>query len=430
MRFSLAVQRRRGISKTVVSVLLTIAIAVVSCLRIPGQDSMQKILWTAMAVVGMVQIGSSIFDWRVPDWLKPKSEQALYLLIWMFVPFGLISIYSVVYCTLVGDQIGTTVQSITTTGYIFVDVFMAAFLLNAFGRNAIRLLSIAVILSYGCTFVIASLQVGAGNILAELQKSGVKNLFESHDVGVAVVPLVMAHLFIIMREGKERPNRMVDAFILVGLFIVLILCGKRSAYLSLCVGTLVALFLYVTRKVSFPWMTALCIMGFMVCFLYVVFIHTGLLDILKDGFGTLSDRYYVWKWFDAQYTLLPTYLGKGLGYVHRYMINGIGPGLVTVYGYLHNSVLQIYIEAGFIGFMIWFGVYFGVLPRKARLIGGEWLRGFVVINMLAMAAMFTIDNTLTYPVYQVSLMVSMGAVLMQESSEKPQVAKREIVKCE
>ena len=69
MRFSLAMQRRRGISKTVVSVLLTIAIAVVSCLRIPGQDSMQKILWTAMAVVGMVQIGSSIFDWRVPDWL-------------------------------------------------------------------------------------------------------------------------------------------------------------------------------------------------------------------------------------------------------------------------------------------------------------------------------------------------------------------------
>lgn len=389
---------------------------------------MQKVLWMALALAGIVQLGSSVFNWQVPDWIRPKSEQALRLLIWMFVPFGLVSVYSVVYCSLTGDQIGTAAQSITTAGYIFVDVFMAAFLLSVFGRNTIRVLSAAVILSYGCTFVIASFQVGAGNILVELQKSGEKNLFESHDVGVAVVPLILTYFFYWIREGKKRFHKRVDAFLLVGLFSVLLLCGKRSAYLSFCIGLLAAVFLYVTRNSRLPWMALLCIVGFMVCILYVVFIHTGLLDFISDGFGTLSDRYYVWKWFDDQYTLLPTYLGKGFGYVHRYMVNGIGPGLVTVYGYLHNSILQIYIEAGFVGFLIWFGIYFGVMPRAARLIGGEWLQGFVIINMIAMAAMFTIDNTLTYPVYQVSLMVSMGSALMLERFIKMEAAEKGVEK--
>lgn len=414
--------RRKEIAKVAFATLLAASIAVVSCLRIPGQALTQKILWSALAVVGVAQLGSYAFGWDTPNWLRPRSQQSLLLLLWMFVPFGIVALYSVVYCSIVGDQIGTAVQAITTSVYILVDIFMVFLLLNVFGRNTIRLLAVAVIVSYGLTFVIATMTVGAENILTELKKDGERNLFESHDVGVAVVPLIMALFYFFIRERKEKKPVRGDVLLASGLFLVLLLCGKRSGYLSLCVGTLVAVMLLASRKSKFPWAETICLAGFLACFLYVVLIHTGALDFISRGFGTLSDRYYVWKWFDQQYTLMPTYLGKGFGYVHRYMVNGIGPGLVTVYNYLHNSILQIYIEAGFVGFLAWFGVYFGVMPRVALRIGGKRLQEFVIASMAAMAAMFTIDNTLTYPVYQVCLMASIGVVLMYERAKNNQLA--------
>ena len=394
-------------------VLIALAIAVVSCLRVPHQDSAQKILWSALALAGFVEIFASKIGHTLFGRELRVDQRGNRLLLLFFVPFALVAVYSIIYCTVTGDQIGTRTQAITTSAYILIDIFMALFLLNAYGIKALDLISIAVIFSYILTFFLAAGAVGPNNILVELQKSGQRNLFESHDVGVAVVPLLMAHCYLGFQEKmKVREFVRRKGPVLAGLAAVLILCGKRSAYLSIAIGLLTAGILYLCRRQYKIISKVICILGLLVCFLYVAGIRMGWFDFLSSGFGTLSDRYYVWKWFDQMYSISPLSLGRGFGFVHRYMLAGLGPGLVTIYHYLHNSILQIFIEAGCIGFIIWFSTYFLALPYGAQRAGGNHFSAYVIMSIAAMAAMFTLDNTLTYPVYQVSLMVSIGSVYL------------------
>ena len=405
--------RRRDIVGHAAFAVIALAIAVVSCLRIPYQDPMQKVLWSALALAGFIELVGSISGRSILGHEWHVDNGCISLLAMFFIPFALVTIYTLIYCTITGDQLGVRTQSITTSAYILIDVLMATWLLTTYGVKALNLICASVILSYCLTFIVSGIQVGANNIVAELQKSGQKNLFESHDVGVAVVPLIMAQCYVgFIKRQSIREFIKESAPMLVGLFLVLVLCGKRSAYLSLVVGLLVAGLLYLGRRRFELFSKIICIMGLIVCFLYVAGIRTGVLDILSSGFDTLSDRYYVWKWFDQMYSISPFSLGRGFGFVHRYMIAGLGPGLVTVYNYLHNSILQIYIEAGCIGFIIWFSIYCLIMPWYAQRVGGSILSAFTVVSIAAMCAMFTFDNTLTYPVYQVSLMVSLGSVCL------------------
>lgn len=399
----------------IISPILIICIATVSSLRVPNQSTLQKALWMLLALFGAFGLFAKVMNLRIPKCLQTRDLGQIGVLGWFFVPFALVAVYSVIYCTLTNDQLGTRTQSVTTTCFILVDLLMALWLINTYGKKSIIILAAAIILSYAITFILAAKSVGVDNIVTELQKSGQKNLFESHDVGVAVVPLITALVYMSYR-GKCSGQKLkwYIIAILIGLVAVLLLCGKRSAYLSLVVAAASALILCAARDKQRIALKVLCTAGFLICFLYVVFTRTGVLDFLYEGFGTLSDRYYVWKCFDGQYSISPLYLGKGFGYVHRYMVSGIGPGIVTVYNYLHNSILQIYIEAGFIGFLIWFGIYYFVFPMFARRFGGKRVEAFVVVSIVAMSAMFTIDNTLTYPVYQVCLMTSIGAVYLTE----------------
>ena len=118
-------------------------------------------------------------------------------------------------------------------------------------------------------------------------------------------------------------------------------------------------------------------------------------------------RVEVYGWFEDQYNLTPFYFGRGFQYIRLYMEHERGNWMVNSFHYLHNSILQIYIETGFWGFLMWFGFLLVWIPNKVRSIYGSNGYAFYAVLMTATVIMFTVDNVLTYPLYQVSLFMAL-----------------------
>lgn len=408
----------RTLKKDILAVVLVVMIAFTSETSIPHQGILQKLLWCIIAFVGIF--------YHIQKGKIDKTDRYSRVIFWFAFPFILATLYTLVFCTVVGDTIGTVQQSITTTLYIIVDVLMVDALTHRFGIKSVKIICTSIVLCYILTILLTINEYGIIQTILSLNDN-MMNYIERHDVGVAVVPLLLMYLYkSIIKKNKAyfQTNLPME----LGLFCILLLCGKRSAYLSLICGiTVMLLFRFCTRREIKNVAYIICGVTYILCFVYIVAIRCGFLDFLNNGMGTMSDRYYVWKWFDSQYAISPFSLGKGFNYVHRYMLNGLGDGMVNAYGYLHNSILQIYIETGFLGFIIWFGTYFLVMPAKARHYCGKNTFLFMVILLVAMVAMFSVDNTLTYPLYQISLYISIYGVYADEG--KMNIYEKNISNC-
>lgn len=405
-------------SATVTGVVV-VAMAAASCLLIPGQAVIQKGVWCVIGLLGLVQLVTSLRGSLRERRSLGETARFDRIVVWVLVPFAFASCYSMLRGLVVGDELGVGIQSLTTTAFVLVDVLVVRWLCVSYRMRALQVLSAVLICSYGITLAITVSKVGMTGLAREFGKDGMRNLFESHDVGVAVIPLLLLYLhrFLFRRESLKGRR---DGILFCLLVIIMLLCHKRSAYLSLAAGVLALLVAWLCRRHARSYALAMGVLGLAACLLYVAAIRLGWVDFLQRGFGTVSDRYHVWKWFDDYYTMSPLSLGMGFGFVHRYMEAGLGDTMVNAYNYLHNSILQIYIEAGFAGFCIWFGALFLVLPHAALRWGGSETCLFAVVSVVAMAAMFTMDNTLTYPVYQVSFMTSLyGALRLERESGHP-----------
>lgn len=397
----------REISKFSIGVIVVLAIAFVSETTIPRQAILQKLLWVLFAGFGSLIV---LYNNR-----SYKNNGYIYIMGLFAIPFLIGSFYTILRCAIVEDTLGIAKQSITTTLFIIVDILMIQALVEVFKSKEINVMAAGIIVCYLLTLLRGIKSVGVGGLISSYL-SGNEALFERHDVGTATVPILLYFFYkIIFKNDKMNKGQIIT---LVSLILITVLCGKRSAYLSLGVGVII-LFLYkILKKNSVMLAQIIAIITVVGCFIFVVGIRSGIFNFLLQTSGTLRDRYYVWKWFDSVYTVSPLYLGQGFQFVHKYMEAGLGDGMVNSYVYLHNSILQIFIETGLWGFFMWLGTYFFVIPQVSKRRCGNGMYLFVVMSMVAMIAMFTLDNTLTYPLYQVSLYSSIYAVYCEERNCK------------
>ena len=237
--------------------------------------------------------------------------------------------------------------------------------------------------------------------------------FEMNDIGVAVVPLILYYLFnwfVIKHKVEEK-----EFWLCLILFGIMLFCGKRSAYLSVTIGALLIFLFGRVRQKRVAFIVSVC--AFTGSFLLIILIKSGLIGSLLQDKGTLTDRYYVWKHFDHIYSISPLYLGQGFTFIHKYMENGLGDRMVNAYGYLHNTILQLYIETGFWCFVMWMAFYLFAVPIKMNKYGQKAVL-FSIISIVAMLTMYIFDNTLTYPLYQISLILTFSYLAYTAKEKK------------
>ena len=323
---------------------------------------------------------------------------------------------------------GLSLQSITTSIYIIVDIMVAVGMMFIWKYDAIKIISDAVIISYFLTIIMAVVKNGIGHLWIYITARSkypdwyFSGDFERHDIGVAVVPIIIFLLSEIIYKNKWKNSEYWIRIVLS--IIVLLLCGKRSAYMGLLVGIALIIIYKIVKNKRF--LLSYLIIGFSLVgsFMYVYLIKSGTLQNIFDSLGINSmGRLAVYDWFSNQYKLSILYFGKGFQYIHRYMTMGLGSELVNKFGYLHNSILQIYIEMGFIGFWIWFGTWLVLNPKMIKRNIGKSTARFYICMIVSMIVICTVDNVMTYPLYQICMFV---AVIQHAYKEKDEFYERDL----
>ena len=342
--------RQKYIIQSMVAILFVIAISYSSEEFIPGRLQIQKVIFVILAfvgVIGLIYININHINWKY--WT---------VLDWFCIPFVISTFSTILIVAVEGDRIGIIEQSITTTIFLIVDFLVIIMLSLFFSHNTAKVLSVSLIGAYIYIIFLKVKEIGWASTLVQLLNKEI----ERNDIGVAVVPLILFFLYNSIVNGKKLKFNWMIGVLLISLMFF---CGKRSAILSLFVGIILIMICKLLGKFSYYILKFISCSMIILCFLYVIFIHFGVLNQLFANKGTLSDRLSVWKSFDYIYEVSPMYFGKGFGFVHKYMQAGLGNWMVNKYGYLHNSILQLYIENGFWGFCMWLIIYFIVIPYVA-----------------------------------------------------------------
>lgn len=378
----------------IAALLVIVIVGVVSELSIPGQATLQKIVWIFLAFVGVY-----IYQRR-----KERVWRDLFLISNIsYLPFVVMAILTPFLCSISYSQVDSSLQALTTTLYLIVDMLAAYCLVALFKKRAAIILFCAIALSYALSIIFAVCELSLQEIF-DYFFNGIallRDYFEKHDVGVAVVPLIF--FFACTLKGQNKATRKQYCVCIVVLIAIMLMCGKRSAYMGFAVGLamIAGCYLCKTRSNKEKLSVLIAFMFLVGLLMYVCLIPTGVLGSIVNALGINSmGRVEVYDWFSDQYDISPFYLGKGFQYVHIYMESGLGSWLVNAFDYLHNSILQIYIEAGFWGFWLWIAFYLIIYPYVIkRLFGGNAFI-FTMTIMVSMLTIFLTDNVLTYPLFQ------------------------------
>ena len=106
----------------------------------------------------------------------------------------------------------------------------------------------------------------------------------------------------------------------------------------------------------------------MVSLLYIFTIKSGVLNVLLNllNVNTMA-RMELWNGIAQTYKFSPLFLGKGSGYVSKWMDNNWSSlGIIGLHSStgIHSDILKYYIELGFVGFIAYFFYYLCYIPNR------------------------------------------------------------------
>jgi hypothetical protein len=174
---------------------------------------------------------------------------------------------------------------------------------------------------------------------------------EVHDLTFAFGIYMMYYLMV--DTGKKRWLYM------AGATICYLLGFKRIAAIGICGVVVLHLVLgRLSEKGQERMIRLLSVAAIVVCFFYVYMIRSTLFDTIVDYFEIdTMGRQGLYAAFRSVYDFKPTFRGYGIGYVTRYISimteQKVGVFGKHEFGGMHNDIVTLYIELGFVGFSLW-----------------------------------------------------------------------------
>lgn len=391
-----AILRRKISLKKIGYVVLICLCAYFSEFTIPNQQTIQKIIWSGFALIGifiLVKNGKkSIVTGRARKYVYYAS-----------LPIVCMFLYTLLARLVLGDNLGILLQSFSTCAFMIVDILMALALVYTYKDKCIDFIYYLNVVSYTFTLVKMVYENGLNTVYHNFLDPGamLNSYIERNDVGTAVVLLLIYYIWQIATNKRYKTLKYKTRVLV--LFVIFVLCSKRSAGTGIVAGVFFALY-FERKKLSAKRCFLLSSLVLISLLAFISVIRFGVLERLAARFGIDSaGRVYVWSTFSDSYSISPFYLGKGFQYLHKYMLFESTDGMVKGFGYLHNSLLQLYIELGFVLFFTYFFYQTYYMTNRTNKCFGSKTALLYMALYFATIAIYATDNVLTYPIYQVTL---------------------------
>lgn len=286
------------------------------------------------------------------------------------------------------SELNVITRGIGDTLYQLLPVLLSIGFAFMFGEDGIYYCFVGVVISYGLVVLKAVATHGIATIIHDWigMLRGEGDTQAVYDLETHALVGGMGY-FIYYFTVNLRKRKYTWVFLLAVLGITM-LAFKRTLIIS-ALGS-VALYIVIS-KVESIWnkKVARIILGISLiillvsCYLYILFIKSGMFyQVVGDAGVDTSGRAFFYKRYEAYYDLSLGYIGKGLGWVERNAKIVVGPDAPEA---LHNQVLQMYIELGGVGFLLFFG--YMILGNTLLF---EWRYGFQVGKLYGCMSIYMI----------------------------------------
>ena len=369
---------------------------------------------------GMAIIALAAFSFL----LRPNLERAKHLAkgaLIMAAPYMVTVLWSAVIWISEFAELRTMTRGFFFPFYQIIAALVAFSTLYLFGRDGIWYQLIAMCL--GNTLIVAQV-VARGGVSAFIQElvtllttfgevtGAMMHETEVHDLTFSFGPYAVL-LGLYMEPKKLRwwiACAAVCFYLLVGLKRIEI--GAIVIAVAMC---------YALKRMQDNTVKKLgnifCVATLILSFAYIVAIHEGLFDTLEQMGMDTKGRDMLYRYVARQYSISPTFLGRGLGFssVAWDLTGLIGPEWRGVHqDAYHNEFVRMYVEVGFFGYIVWFIFYLPVRLSYMWKHGGK--RAGILTLAFSIYCMITYatDNTLYYYFINLSTFILMLVELMPD----------------
>ena len=282
--------------------------------------------------------------------------------------------------------------------YWTVPIILALFALRIFGKKAIDYTFYPMAVAYIITIIYNIYINGLGSLIYFFKDvTSVGNILESHAL-IFTFGLFLIYYMLFDKKSKGK-------VILLSLFIML---GFKRIEIIAIILILIFYNFFVKcciNKVNFKKSTIILgILLIIVLYIYIYMIQSGMFSrvISKYGINTMS-RLEAYEYFNSNYELSITYLGKGVGYVNT-KLSQVGSILRNI-GDLHNDILKDYIEFGCIGFIVYFINL--IILQSSRISKKMNYKSAIVYLILTIFSiiLYATDNVSRYLTYQLVFII-------------------------
>lgn len=173
-------------------------------------------------------------------------------------------------------------------------------------------------------------------------------------------------------------------------FLLILFYQKRIAIIAVVLNIVLYLIFYIYDCLNKRVKVLLVIVIFLiVSIIYIYYIKTGMLTeiLIKNNIIDMG-RTNAWSRLSNQYDISFFYVGKGIGYCTR-QVSSFGYDKM---GLLHNDILKIYIELGFVGYLLYFVSIFYPLRYTVDTVKKRVL----LANILTLVFIYFTDNISIY----------------------------------
>lgn len=240
-------------------------------------------------------------------------------------------------------------------------------------------------------FSIVGFQYDSGTVLS--------NIGYSLEVAEATFALGFYFIYMLFFDEDKLFKKKHLALCVIGMYLGL----KRVEIVGIVIAAIVYK-LYIKRGKSITKLrniTFFVIISFSFLFVFILKYYTRLISIFDVSRTRL---YYA---LSDMYRISPFYLGKGFGFVNMWLEKiGTKDWLLSV---SHSDITRIYIEFGFILFLIWLYYYCIKLPKYASRLGNSNATNIILCFVYYLLVTYLIDNTmLLFAVQFVFIVIPMG----------------------
>lgn len=287
--------------------------------------------------------------------------------------------------------------------YQSIALAVAICLVYLFGRLAIDIFASGICAANFGIMLIEMPAYGVGPSLQSLMTSiitigetteGYAEQLEIHEVTFLYALFILYYMLFAPRDTKKDKRRNI-ALTLASIFFFL--TGmKRILIPALILGFI---YVWVVKKLKnygkiIIW-TGILICAF--CWTYLYFVSTGDAATVMDELGINSmGRSYIWSLVRKYYEFTPAYIGRGFEAVDSIVTYFYKAGLIDVAYPLHNDVLKVYVELGFVGMTFWSLFLYVWLPIYWVKKYGQEMGLVYIAMMIPMTITYLTDNTAFY----------------------------------